>query len=602
MIMSEDRPTVPETENNNPSQESSPAESANPAPKPRILIGSQRNPEAYRPKPEIPVVADANAKKPEPLRTYDQIVADAAANAAANAANAQVVTAAAIEERLAQKRAESGETEQPARKERPANESRDSGGRKERGGREGRGHGDGGERPNREKKSFEEKKPRFVPFEPVGKVPVPNLRVKNEDEEAELAELFQDQPLDALFAASGVDAVASQEIYEESTKVKCKVVNIGKDAAFVDIGARDLGSIPLKQFPEEAFPAVGDTFDAVVTKFDKDEGLYEVSLPLAAAEVGDWSSVTEGAIVEARLVAVNKGGLECEVGKLRGFMPLGQMATFRIENPEQFIGERWKCLITEADPLRRNLVVSRRALMERENEEKREQLLAELEVGQVREGLVRKIIDVGAFVDLGGADGFIHISQMSWGRIKHPSEVLKEGDRVKVTVQKIDMDRNRISLSFKDESLDPWNSVLSNFQEGMAARGKVTAIMPFGAFVELVPGVEGLVHISEISYKRVNAVSDALQLGDWVDVKILSIDSQSRKMSLSIKQLKEDPKIAEIAAANAEADAARAAEEAKADAELAAVREKIRSSQPKGPLKGGVSTKGDDGEKFGLKW
>lgn len=596
--MSEDRPTVPETENNSPSSESSATESSatessasessvtesvNSVPKPRILIGSQRNPEAYRPKPEIPVVADADGKKPEPLRTYDQI-----------AASAQVATAATIEERLAQKRAASGDLETRKRKERPANEPRDGGQRTLHSGQE-RGSGDGDERPRREKKSFEEKKPRFVPFEPVGKIPVPNLRVKNEDEEAELAELFQDQPLDALFAASGVDAVASQEIYEESTKVKCKVVNIGKDAAFVDIGARDLGSIPLKQFPEEAFPAVGDTFDAVVTKFDKDEGLYEVSLPLAAAEVGDWSSVTEGTIVEARLVAVNKGGLECEVGKLRGFMPLGQMATFRIENPEQFIGERWKCLITEADPLRRNLVVSRRALMERENEEKREQLLAELEVGQVREGLVRKIIDVGAFVDLGGADGFIHISQMSWGRIKHPSEVLTEGVRVKVTVQKIDLERNRISLSFKDESLDPWNSVLSNFQEGMAARGKVTAIMPFGAFVELVPGVEGLVHISEISYKRVNAVSDALQLGDWVDVKILSIDPESRKMSLSIKQLKEDPKIAETAAAAA-------AEEAKADAQLAAVREKIRTNQPKGPLKGGVSAKGDDGEKFGLKW
>lgn len=576
--MSEDRPEVSETDSNN--QPSEPSEAA---PKKRILIGSQRNPEAYRPKPEIPVVSD-DAAKPEPLRTYDQIAADA-----------PVVTAATIEERLAQKQ---NAPKRDAPKEPSVKPEGDpSGDRAERPARERR---DGDARPR--KKSFEEKKPRFVPFEPVSKVPIPNLRVKNEDEEAELAELFQDKPLEKLFDAAKVDSVASQEIYEDSTKVKCKVVNIGKEAAFVDVGARDLGSIPLKQFPEGGFPSVGDTFDAVVTKFNKEEGLYEVSLPLAAAEVGDWTSVSEGAIVEARIVGINKGGLECEVGKLRGFMPLGQMATFRVENPEQFIGERWKCLITEADPLRRNLVLSRRALMEKENEEKREQLLAELEVGQVREGLVRKIIDVGAFVDLGGADGFIHISQMSWGRIRHPSEVLKEGDRVKVTVQKIDLERNRISLSFKDESLDPWNSVLSNFQEGMAARGKVTAIMPFGAFVELVPGVEGLVHISEISYKRVNAVSDALEIGDWVDVKILSVDAQSRKMSLSIKQLKEDPRIAETAAANAEADAERAAEDAKAEAEVEAIREKIRKNQPKGPLKGGISTKGDDGEKFGLKW
>jgi len=577
-IESTETNTAPKAEENN-------------TPKKKILIGSQRNPEAYRVHKEQTAPAAGDAKTPEPLQTYEQI-----------AAGAPVVTAVTIEERLARKQAEN---QKPARAPKPENE-----GDVEEAAPSGRSESDrprrdraNGDRPRKDReKKFEEKKPRFTPMEPVSKIPVPNIRMKSEDEEAELAELFQDKPLDAVLTESGVDAVASKEIYEESTKVKGKIVSIGKEAAFVDIGARDLGSLPLKQFPEDAFPNLGDVIDAVVTKYDKEEGLYEISLPLAAAEVGDWSSVTEGAIVEARITGLNKGGLECEVGKLRGFMPLGQIATFRVENPEQFIGERWKCLITEANPLRRNLVLSRRALMEKEDEEKREALYAELEVGQTREGTVRKIIDAGAFVSLGGADGFIHISQMSWGRIKHPSEVLKEGDVVKVTVLKIDQERNRISLSFKDESLDPWNGVRTSFEEGMAVRGKVTSIMPFGAFVELVPGIEGLVHISEIAYKRVNNVSDALELGDWVDVKILSIDPETRKMSLSIKQMKEDPRIAEAAAANAEAEAARAAEEARVNAEVEAVREKIRKSQPKGPLKGGIGTKGNDGEKFGLKW
>ena len=564
-------------------------------PKKKILIGSQRNPEAYRPKPEIPVVADGassqgasdsaepddGVKKPEPLKTYEQMNIDA-----------PVVSAAAIEERLAAKRAESAPRRAPAPSDTPRSEPR----REEAGAKRDEG------KDRRGRKPLPEKKPRTIePPRPANRVPVPNLREKSEDLESELAELFQDNPLENLMESAAVDAVAGQEIYEESTKVKCKIVSIQKEFAFVELGARDQGIIPLRQFSEEAPAAVGQMIDAVVVKYNKDDGLYEVSLPLAAAEVGDWSSLSEGAIVEAHIVALNKGGLECEVGKLRGFLPLGQMATFRVENPEQFIGERWKCIVTEVNPLRRNLVVSRRALMERENEEKREKLLAELAEGQVREGLVRKIIDVGAFVDLGGVDGFIHLSQMSWGRIKHPSEVLKEGDRVKVTVQKIDTERNRISLSFKDESLDPWNSVLTNFQEGDAVRGKVTSIMPFGAFVELMPGIEGLVHISEISYKRVNVVSDALSLGDWVDVKILSIDQESRKMSLSIKQLREDPRIAEAAAANAEAEAERTAQEAKEQAEIDAVREKIKKNQPKGPLKGGIDSH-SDGDKFGLKW
>lgn len=553
---------------------------------------------------------------PEPLKTYEQMNIDA-----------PVVSAAAIEERLARKRSEAGETNQDVKSEtaqdsaagseengsrksplservQSSRESRarreDRGDRWDRPRRDSRG---GRDRGGRDRNAEDETPAETGPALPTGKVPIPNLRVKSDDLEAELEEMFQGNPLDNLMTQAGT--IAGQEIFEDSTKVQCKIVSIQKDFAFVDLGARDQGVIPLKQFPEDSPAQAGDVVDGVVIKYNNEEGLYEVSLPLAAAEVGDWSSVSAGMVVEARITGINKGGLECEVGKLRGFLPLGQMATFRVENPEQFVGESWKCIVTEVNPLRRNLVVSRRALMERENEEKREKLLAELAVGQVREGLVRKLIDVGAFVDLGGVDGFIHVSAMSWGRVNHPSDILKEGERIRVTITKIDLDRNRISLSFKDASMDPWRTVKENFKEGDQTRGKVTAVMPFGAFVEIMPGVEGLVHISEISYQRVANVSDALSPGDWVDVKIISIDEENRKMSLSIKQTTEDPRVAERAASQAAQSAseaeALAADEAKEKAEEDALEEKIRKNRPKGPLKGGVSSQ-SEGSKFGLNW
>ncbi|MDO4587276.1 MAG: S1 RNA-binding domain-containing protein [Planctomycetia bacterium] len=439
------------------------------------------------------------------------------------------------------------------------------------------------------------------PREPISKVPVPNLReTLSDDLEQQFADLFQDKPLDELMG-SNVDAIAGHDMFEDGAKVNCQIISIQRDTVFVELGTRDQGVIPLKQFPEETQPAVGQIIEAVVTRFNAEEGLYDVSLPLAAAEVGDWSSLSKGLIVEARIVKANKGGLECEVGKLRAFMPIGQIATFRVENAEQFIGERWKCIITEINPQRRNLVVSRRVLMEKEREELREKLLAELEVGQVRDGLVRKLIDVGAFVDLGGVDGFIPISAMSWGRISHPSIVMKEGDRIKVTVQKIDLEKNRISLSFKDESLDPWLTIFDHLQEKMETRGRVTNIMQFGAFVELMPGIEGLIHISELAYSRVNNVSDVLNVGEWVDVLILSIDQEKRKISLSIKQLRTDPRIEEQAKLEEEKKAAEIAEEQKQNAEIEAIRENIKKKQFKGQLQGGVKTF-TEGDKFGLNW
>jgi small subunit ribosomal protein S1 len=224
-------------------------------------------------------------------------------------------------------------------------------------------------------------------------------------------------------------------------------------------------------------------------------------------------------------------------------------------------------------------------LLLKEREEKRAQLLAELEVGQIREGLVRKIIDAGAFVDLGGVDGFIPIGEMAWGRVRHPSDVLSEGTRIKVRISKMDEAGNRITLVYRDNSSNPWLNILERFQEHTLARGKVSRITDFGAFVELMPGVEGLVHISELSNKRVNNITEVVREGDWVDVYIVSIDAERRRIALSVKQAapSEEP----VSEASSPAD------------EVPREPLKIKNEH-KGPLKGGTGQ--TTGGTFGLKW
>ena len=558
---------------------------------------SEMNPAENAPQNQSQAPQNEATKEAEPLATYEQVNADA-----------PVTTVKMIAERLARKKAENAATDgtqtpsapmagmlQETRR-RPRNE------RPARGSRSRRADDDAADETSKK----EDRSPR----RPVNTVPLPNRRIKTDEEEAELAALFDGQQMSDLIA--GTNQVASQEIYEEHTKVYAKIVSIQKDFAFVDIGARDQGMIPLKQFTEEEPAAVGDVVEAVVVRYNKEDGLYDVSLPLAAAEVGDWSSISKGMIVNVKVTGANTGGLECKVGNLPAFLPISQIDIVRVENPEQYVNEMWRCVITDVNPARRNIVVSRRKLIEQENKAKQEELMAELEAGQVREGVVRNMIDQGVFVELGGVDGFIPVSQLSWGRVNHPKDVVQLGDRIKVTVTRVDREKNRISLSFKDSAADPWNQVHDKLAVGDQTRGKVTRVADFGAFVEIFPGVEGLVHISEIAYQRVENVADALTVGDYVDVKILAIDEAKRKMSLSIKQTSEDPRPARRAAREAErlakmteeerqAEADRKEKEEKENAEWDAKIEEAKKKLPKSGLKGGVASQGE-GAKFGLKW
>jgi len=499
--------------------------------KPKRLIGSQRNPDAYRPKPTIPVEGATLPHTPPQTATFPP---------------SGVL-------------APSKPVEDDPDDEHPDHLSAEG-----------------------------EKKLKNVPVKPIHAVSIPKLRggKMSDDLEAEFDAVFgNSDSIESVLQKSAESAGA--ESLEPETKIKAKVLSVQGESVFLDVGTREQGVVLLKMFPPEDEPKPGQELEVTVIRFLKEEGLYEVSVPLAAADVRDWAQVQAGMIVEALITKTNTGGLECEVNRLRGFIPISQIELFRVEDTAQYVGKKLTCVVEEVNVERRNLVLSRKAMLLREREEKRTQLLGELEVGQVREGLVRKIIEAGAFVDLGGVDGFVPIGAMSWGRIRHPSDVLTEGTRITVRIAKIDEGGNRISLIYRDDASNPWSNILERFQVKTLARGKVTKTTDFGAFVELMPGVEGLVHISELSNKRVANVKEIAKEGDWVDVYIVGIDTESRKMSLSMKQA-----TAQNAPPPESVEGAEEMEE-----ETAPTKSK---NTYKGPLKGGVES--SSGGKFGLKW
>jgi len=421
---------------------------------------------------------------------------------------------------------------------------------------------------------------------PARKFPPPNIRGRlSADLEEELEAALEGVELESLIAEG--EAVTKHTMLEPDTRMKGRVVMIRSDDAFVELGGREQGIVPVRQF-EGNLPEIGAEVEVRVVRFNREDGLYELSLPHGAASVQDWSDLEEGMVIETMITGHNAGGLECEVNHIRGFIPISHIALYRVENIEEFVGEKLRCVVTEANESRRNLVLSRRSYLEREREEARKKLLESLEPGQVYEGTIRKLMDFGAFVDLGsGVDGLLHISELAYGRIKHPSEVVSEGQAVKVKIKKYDPATGRISLAYRDMLPDPWEEVEDKYPPHSEVKGRVTKLMEFGAFVELEPGVEGLVHISELSHKKIWRVSDAVKEGEEVAVLVQSVDKASRRISLSMKGLTPAPE---------------AEQKGKKDDEPSepAQKSKVQRSAKK-PLKGGRTTD-SEGQKFGLKW
>jgi small subunit ribosomal protein S1 len=393
---------------------------------------------------------------------------------------------------------------------------------------------------------------------------------------------------DALGGASIDDLLAdpagggSAAVLEQESRHKGAVVRIHKDNVFFSLDGRNEGVASLRQFDEP--PEVGAQLDVVVKSYHSDDGIYELAIPGASINVEDWSDLAEGAIVEGRVTGSNTGGLECKVNNIRAFIPASQIAMHRVENFAEFIDQKLLCVVTEVNPNRKNLVLSRRAVLEREREEERQKLLDGLTVGQVCEGLVRNLRDFGAFVDLGGVDGLIHISQLSWDRVNHPSEILQEGQKVRVKIEKIDPQTGKIGLSYRDLLEHPWTNVKDQFSVDEIVKGTVSRLAKFGAFVKLAPGVEGLVHISELSHSRVPTVGSVVSEGDEIQVKILTIDTDSQRIALSMKAVLPEPE----------------REEEVAREESEALPEPTRPKRST-PLKGGRDSDSGGGQ-FGLKW
>jgi small subunit ribosomal protein S1 len=334
---------------------------------------------------------------------------------------------------------------------------------------------------------------------------------------------------------------------EEGQVVNGTVVRVDKDEVLVDIGYKSEGVIPVSELSirRSVNPAdevtVGDEIAALVMTKEDAEGRLILSKKRARFEIA-WKAIEtayeNGDPVTGRVIEVVKGGLILDLG-VRGFLPASLVDIRRVQDLDEFMSQELQAKVIELNRSRNNVVLSRRAVLEEERKEQRQKILDRLNPGDVVEGTISNIVDFGAFVDLDGMDGLIHISELSWSHVNHPSEVLEIGQTVKVKVLDIDRERQRISLGLKQTQTDPWQQVLESYQEGDVVQGVVTKVVTFGAFVEVLPGVEGLVHISELAQHHVENPREVVSQGDHVNVRILEVDADRRRLSLSLKRVED---------------------------------------------------------------
>jgi len=331
----------------------------------------------------------------------------------------------------------------------------------------------------------------------------------------------------------------------EGQVVHGTVVRVDKDEVLVDIGYKSEGVIPVAELSirRSVNPAdevsVGEEIDALVLTKEDAEGRLILSKKRARFELA-WKRIEaaaeSGEPVVGKVIEVVKGGLILDLG-VRGFLPASLVDIRRVQDLDEFLGQELRCKVIELNRSRNNVVLSRRAVLEDERKDQRQRILDRLNPGDVVEGQISNIVDFGAFVDLDGMDGLIHISELSWSHVNHPSEVLEIGQTVQVKVLDIDRERQRISLGLKQTQSDPWQQVLDTYKEGDVVDGKVTKVVTFGAFVEILPGVEGLVHISELAQHHVENPREVVSQGQDVKVVILEVDAERRRLSLSMKRV-----------------------------------------------------------------
>lgn len=321
-----------------------------------------------------------------------------------------------------------------------------------------------------------------------------------------------------------------------------RIVQVQEEDVFVELAGMEgkhQAVVPLKQF--DRAPRLGSIMEFVIERVDDAEGLIILSREGAASRA-TWDNLQKGSIVEARVVGTNKGGLELElIGGIRAFMPASQIDFHHVENLEEQVGQKYTAIVQDVDRKSKRVVISRRLYLEQDKKAKERKVWEELEVGQMRDGKVSSLVEYGAFIDLGGVDGLIHISDLSYKRVSKPDEVVKVGQLVKVKVLKLDKEKQRISLGLKQVDPDPWEKIGDRIKIGDLISSRVVRIADFGAFVEVETGVEGLLPASEITWKRVAKPTAALKEGDIVKLMVLSIDVEKHRVTLSLKQSAGDP-------------------------------------------------------------
>ncbi len=366
-----------------------------------------------------------------------------------------------------------------------------------------------------------------------------------------------------------------EELLESGQHLAGKIQSIHGDGVLLDLGYRSPGVVPLRQFVSGKRPEVGQRIEVLVDRIAPEEGLIYLNLPKGLRRIaGNWDSLSKGQIVDCLVNRTNKGGLEVTVSGLRAFLPSSQIELGFVSELEPYVGQKLRVEVVEVNAKKRNLVVSRRAYLQIERKEGEGAFWQSAQVGQTFTGKVKTIKDYGVFVDLGAVDGFLHIGEMSWFRIKHPSELVKEGQTVDVKVLTLDPEKKKIGLGMKQLAQNPWTTAPDKYAASTQITGKVTRIADFGAFVELEPGLEGLIHVSELDHRRVRHPSDVVKVNQVVTAQVLELDPERKRISLSLKALQAKP-------------------EAPKPVEEPAVEPYQRKR--KGPLRGGTGSSGPGG-------
>ena len=352
---------------------------------------------------------------------------------------------------------------------------------------------------------------------------------KNTEKRQELKALLDENPGQAL----------------ENRIYKGMVLEVRPTEVLVDVGGKSEGAIPASEFGDLSAVKAGDEVDVLVIQSENDDGMVVLSKKLADEKI-KWEAVfqryQEGSVVKGLVKSKVRGGLIVDVDGVEAFLPGSQIDVVPVHEADSFVGNEYEFKLIKLVPERHNIILSRRELLEAQLAEKRRELLDTLVVGERRKGKVKNITDFGVFVDLDGIDGLLHITDLSWGRVRHPSDVVQPDQELEVVVLDVDRERGRVSLGLKQAQENPWDAIEVRYPVNSRLRGKVVNLVPYGAFVELEPGIEGLVHVSEFSWTRhVARASDMLKVGDEVDVVVLSIDKENQKIGLGIRQTEENP-------------------------------------------------------------